>query len=47
LPLLEVCSRDVKMVRITYSREGNREELVATSAYLSYDSVTEVMNLPS
>jgi hypothetical protein len=26
------------MMRITYSRGGNREELMVTSAYLSYDS---------
>jgi hypothetical protein len=26
------------MVRIIYSREGNREELVVTSAYLPYSS---------
>jgi hypothetical protein len=34
---LEFCSRDLTTVRITYSREGNLEELVVTSAFLPYD----------
>jgi hypothetical protein len=38
LPLLEFCSRDVAMVRILYSTEGNQRELIVTAAYLRYDS---------
>jgi hypothetical protein len=38
LLLLEFCSRDVAMVRILYSTEGNQRELILTLAYLPYDS---------
>jgi hypothetical protein len=38
LLLLEFCSRDVAMVRILYSSEGNQRELTVTSACLPYDS---------
>jgi hypothetical protein len=34
LPLLEFCSRDATMVRITYSYGGGCEELIVASAYL-------------
>jgi hypothetical protein len=35
---LEHCSRDVTVVRMTYTCGGNWEELVIASAYLPYDS---------
>jgi hypothetical protein len=38
LPLLELCFRDVAMVRILYRSEGNQRELTVASAYLPYDS---------
>jgi hypothetical protein len=38
LPLLELCSRDVMAVRMTYTCEGGVEELIVASAYLPYDS---------
>jgi hypothetical protein len=36
LPLLELCSRDVTVVRMTYTCRG-RWELIVASAYLPYD----------
>jgi splicing factor 45 len=38
LPLLEFCSRDTTMVRITHAYGGIHEELIVTSAYLPYYS---------
>jgi hypothetical protein len=38
LPLLQFCSRDATMVRITYTYGGGCEELIIASAYLLYDS---------
>jgi hypothetical protein len=38
LPLLELCSRYVTTVRMTYMRRGSWEELIINSAYLPYDS---------
>jgi hypothetical protein len=38
LPLLEFCSGDATMVRITYTYGGGSEELIVASAYLPYDS---------
>jgi hypothetical protein len=38
LPLLELCSRDTKTVRITYTYRGGRKELIVESAYLPHDS---------
>jgi hypothetical protein len=38
LPLLELCSRDVTAVRMTYTCGGSWEELIIASAYLLYDS---------
>jgi hypothetical protein len=38
LLLLEFCSRDVTVVRMTYSRGRNKKEFAVTSAYLPYDS---------
>jgi hypothetical protein len=38
LPLLELCSRDVTKVRMTYICGGRWEELIVASAYLPYDS---------
>jgi hypothetical protein len=38
LPLLEFCSRDATMVRITYTYGGGYEEFIVPSAYLPYDS---------
>jgi glycine cleavage system aminomethyltransferase T len=35
---LELCSRDVTVVRMTYTGEEGWEELIVASAYLSYDS---------
>jgi hypothetical protein len=37
-PLSELCSREVTMVRVTYTRGGSKRELIVTSAYLPYDS---------
>jgi hypothetical protein len=37
-PLSELCSRDVKTVRMTYTRGGSKRERTVTSAYLPYDS---------
>jgi hypothetical protein len=34
LPLLELCSRDATMVRITYTYRGGCEELIVASVYL-------------
>ncbi|PNF43884.1 hypothetical protein B7P43_G02776, partial [Cryptotermes secundus] len=38
LPLLELCSRDVTAVRITYPYRGGSRELIIASVYLPYDS---------
>jgi splicing factor 45 len=38
LPLSEFCSRDTTTVRMTYTDGGSSKELIATSAYLPYDS---------
>jgi hypothetical protein len=38
LSLLEFCSKDATMVRITYTYSGSCEELIVASAYLPYDS---------
>jgi hypothetical protein len=38
LPLLEICSRDATMVRITDTYGGAYKELIVASAYLPYDS---------
>jgi hypothetical protein len=38
LLLLELCSRDVTAVRMTYTCGGSWEELIIASAYLLYDS---------
>jgi hypothetical protein len=38
LILLELCSRDVMVVRMTYTREQSTRKLTVTSAYLPYDS---------
>jgi hypothetical protein len=38
LPLLELCSRNITMVRMTYIYGGSYEELFITSAYLLYNS---------
>ena len=32
-PLSEICSRDMATIRRTYTREGNKREIIATSAY--------------
>jgi splicing factor 45 len=37
LPLLEFCSRDATMVRITYTYGGLCEELIVASAFFPYD----------
>jgi hypothetical protein len=37
-PLLELCSRDVVMVRLSFHGEGSTRDLTVTSAYLPYDS---------
>jgi hypothetical protein len=37
-PLLELCSRDITTVRLSFNREGSLRELTVTSAYLPYDS---------
>jgi splicing factor 45 len=37
-PLLELCSRDVVMVRLSFNGEGSIRDLIVTSAYLPYDS---------
>jgi hypothetical protein len=34
--LLDFCSRDAIMVRITYAHGGGCEELIVASAYLPY-----------
>jgi hypothetical protein len=38
LPLLEFCSRDSTMVRITYTYGRVCEELIVASDYFPYDS---------
>jgi hypothetical protein len=37
-PLLELCSRDVVTVRLSFNEEGSTRYLTVTSAYLPYDS---------
>jgi hypothetical protein len=34
-PLSELCSRDMDMVRRTYTRGGNKGEIIVTSAYFT------------
>ena len=36
--LLELCSRSVTTVRMTYTRGGSKKEIIVTLAYLLYDS---------
>lgn len=39
IPLLDLCSRDVTVVELTYTRRGSKWELIVTSANLPDDSV--------
>ena len=36
--LLELCSRNVTTVRMTYTRGGSKKEITVTLAYFPYDS---------